>query len=246
MKVVCITKEEAQGVLSVAGSQKWNGDNCHISVYVPQALPVSVSKCMPGGQRATLLTDLCFNGCGATFGGSGMKIQALPLCTPTWTNTSDPTLLQIVLEERGGGEDWPDPPPPMVHQLDGTQKKLTLAVSPRIPMSALSGLCWCTRSNSSASSSDLDSSCEEEERENGAYLPVNIVVLMMKDAWSDHCILRYVHTYFLVHLQGPTGAELGTLGAIASIRLKIKNSCYATRGHQGQKVGHWEPWQASD
>ena len=35
---------------------------------------------------------------------------------------------------------------------------------------------------------------------------------------------------FLVCQQGPVGAEIRTLGPMASIKLKIKNSWYASRG----------------
>ena len=39
---------------------------------------------------------------------------------------------------------------------------------------------------------------------------------------------------FQVYQQGPTGAELGTLGHMATIRLKKKNSRCTSRGQQGQ------------
>ena len=33
---------------------------------------------------------------------------------------------------------------------------------------------------------------------------------------------------------------------MGNIRLKICNSWYTSRGHQGQKLGHRDPWQTLD
>ena len=43
-----------------------------------------------------------------------------------------------------GGGGWPDPPPPMVPAAEWYQKNfLMFVVGPRIPISVLSGPCWC-------------------------------------------------------------------------------------------------------
>ena len=51
---------------------------------------------------------------------------------------------------------------------------------------------------------------------------------------------------FLVHQERPRRAKIGTLGPMANIKLRIYNSWYTRRGHQGQKLGDWDLWQASD
>ena len=43
---------------------------------------------------------------------------------------------------------------------------------------------------------------------------------------------------FVVYQQGLQGAEIGTLGPVASIRLKIKNPWYANKGQGVQNLGH--------
>ena len=50
----------------------------------------------------------------------------------------------------------------------------------------------------------------------------------------------------MLHYGGGMGRTLYVVCTVSSIRLKSKNSWYATRGQQVQKLGPWDLWQASN
>ena len=61
---------------------------------------------------------------------------------------------------------------------------------------------------------------------------------MMVGGWDKHCALRALYqasgkkAKILVSQQGPVRADFGTSGLVASIRLKIENSWYASRAYR--------------
>ena len=51
---------------------------------------------------------------------------------------------------------------------------------------------------------------------------------------------------FQLYQQGPQGGKFRSLGHMASIRLKKKNSWCTSRGRQVENSSPWDAWQASD